>query len=106
MAVTLDASALYTNMVHEEGLNNLEAAFEKRDNPKVPTTFLVKLMEIILTQNIFEFHDQLWRQEIGAAMGSPPVSSYANILMADIDEIIKSLSQKYNINEIEARRLL
>ena len=60
----MDATALYRNMVHEEGLNNLEAALEKRDNPKLPTTFLVKLMEIILT------HD---------AMGSPPVPSYANI---------------------------
>ena len=64
MAVTLDATALYTNIIHEEGLNSLEAALEKRDNPKLPTTFLVKLMEIILT------HD---------AMGSPPVPSYANI---------------------------
>ena len=101
MAVTLDVTALYTNIIHEEGLNSLEAALEKRDKPKVPTTFLLKFMEIILMQNIFEFHDQLWRQEIGAAMGSPPVPSYANIFMADIDENIKACPKNITLLKLK-----
>ena len=72
----------------------MKLPWKKEKNPKIPTTFLVRLMEIILRQNIFEFHNQLWRQEIGAAMGSPPVPLYANICMADIGETIRSLAKK------------
>ena len=106
LLVSMDASSLYTNIIHEEGLNSLHEALEKRDNPKVPTKFLLDLMEIILRENIFEFHNQLWRQEIGAAMGSPPVLHYANVFMAQIDQIIKILGSKYNDAEKEALRLL
>ena len=45
-------------------------------------------MEIILKNNIFEFHEANWKQEIGAAMGCPPIPDYANIFMAPIDEQI------------------
>ena len=78
----------------------------KRVNPKVETQFLMKLLEIILTENIFEFHNQLWKQKIGAAMGSRPVPHYANNLMAEIDDKIEALAVKYNKNNIEALRLL
>ena len=63
-------------------------------------------MERVLSENIFEFHNQLYRQEIGAAMGSRPIPSYANIFMAEIDEQIRNLANKYNFNETEALRLL
>ena len=54
-------------------------ALSKRTNPKVPTSFLVKLMTILLYNNIFEFHDGYWRQDVGAAMGCKLVPDYANI---------------------------
>ena len=86
--------------------STVNKALEKRDNPKVPTKFLLHLMEIILRENIFEFHNQLWRQEIGAAMGSPPVLHYANVFMAQIYQIIKSLGSKYNDAEKKTVTLL
>ena len=46
-------------------------------------------MEIVLKQNIFEFDESYFKQEVGAAMGSKPVPSYANMLMAKIDKLIK-----------------
>ena len=47
-------------------------------------------MEIILNENIFEFHNLYWKQKIGAAMGSSPIPHYANIFMAKIGkEIMK-----------------
>ena len=67
----------------EEGLN-------KRANKEVPTNFLVKIMETILKNNIFEFHEGYYKQNIGAAMGSKPILPYANIFMAKIDRLLKN----------------
>ena len=87
---TWDVIGLFTNIIHEEGLQSIESELEKRDNPEVPTDFIVKLMEIILNNNIFEFHDSYWKQNVGAAMGSKPIPPYANIFMATIDKMIKN----------------
>jgi hypothetical protein len=48
-------------------------------------------MEILLYNNIFEFHDGYWRQNVGAAMGCKPVPDYANVFMETIDQIIEQL---------------
>ena len=48
-------------------------------------------MKIILNENIFEFHDALFKQNIGASMGSKPIPHYANVFMAMIDDLIKNL---------------
>ena len=40
------------------------------------------------------------------AMGSRPEPNYANIIMAEIDEKIKEIAQKYDKNNVEALRLL
>ena len=66
---------------------------------------LLKLMDIILNHNIFEFHDALWKQKIGAAMGSRPVPSYVDIFMAAFDKKIKQLNEKYNEDKNEALKL-
>ena len=81
----MDVIELFTNTIHDEGLHALKTRLDKRENPEVPTDILVKMMEIILKNNIFEFHDGYFRQNIGAAMGSRP---YANIFMETIDNLI------------------
>ena len=73
---------LYTNILHKDGLGSLQEGLESRKNPEVPTDYLLKFMEIILKSNLFIFHDELWRQEIGCAMGTKPAPSYADIFMA------------------------
>ena len=55
---------------------------DDRNYPELPTDYLVKLMEIILKNNLFNFHDELYRQEIGCAMGTKPAPSYADNFMA------------------------
>ena len=54
---------------------------------------------------IFEFHDSLWKQEVGAAMGSRPIPAHANIFMAKIDALVKTISRKYSMNNCEALTL-
>ena len=83
--------ALFTNIKHDEILQCLQNNLSKRQNTKVPTDFVMKLMKIILTQNRFSFHDALWKQEVGATMGSNPIPGYADSFMASIDNEIKSL---------------
>ena len=107
MLVTADVDALFTNILHEDGLKCLKEELDKRPSPKVPTEYLIKLMDIIFNQNIFSFHESLWKQKVGAAMGSKPVPSYANIFMARIlDRAIKNLGTKYNKDNIEAIEML
>ena len=87
-----DVFGLFTNISHDEGLHCRQEGLEKRYNPKMPTEFLLKLMKLILQNNTFTFHDGYWKQNIGAAMGSRPVPSYANIFMAKMDRLIKELN--------------
>ena len=50
-------------------------------------------MELILNNNLFSFHEGVFRQDIGGAMGSPPIPPYANLFMADqIDDKIKLIA--------------
>ena len=87
----MDATSLFTNITHTEGIDCLRDQLNERTNPKVKTEFLIKLMEIILYNNVFEFHETFWKQLVGAAMGSKPILPYANIFMAKIDKLIRSL---------------
>ena len=68
----------------------MEDELNKPEKQPIPNHFLVKLMDIILKNNIFEFHDALCIQNVGAAMGGKPIPPYANIFMAKIDKLIKS----------------
>ena len=93
MLVTIDVKALFTNILHEDGLKSLNEELESRKQ-EVPTEFLLQLMEILLKHNIFIFDEHHYKQDIGSAMGSPPVPSYANIFMArQIDPQIQSLGK-------------
>ena len=93
MLVTMDAIGLYTNIIHNEGIACMKTELNKRKNIEVPTDFILKLLHIILHNNVFEFHNTYWKQNIGAAMGSKPIPHYANTFMASIDNIIKELDK-------------
>ena len=60
--VTWDVEGLYSNILHEEGLQSLREGLDERVNPEIPTEYLLRLMEIILRNNLFNFHDGLYRQ--------------------------------------------
>ena len=94
--VTWDVVGLYNNILPEEGLGSLEEALDGRISPEIPTEYLVKLMDVILKNNIFTFHDEIWKQEIGCAMGTKSAPAYADVFMARrIEDKIISLAEKY-----------
>ena len=82
--VTVDVCSLYTNLDMTEGLGACREALEDRNDKKVHTDFIIKLLEIILKYNIFEFNEEMFIQMIGTAMGAVPAVSYANITMAKV----------------------
>ena len=78
MLVTWDVKGLFTNIVHEDGLQSLQDVLQENKQNEIPSHSIMKLMEIILHNNIFTFHYIHWKQAIGAAMGCRPIPSYAN----------------------------
>ena len=81
---------VYTPTFHE-GLDAVGEALDEREDKSVSTEFLIRLLELVLKHNIFEFNNQLYQQLIGTAMGTKCATNYSNIFMAHrIDpEIIK-----------------
>ena len=93
MLVSIDVSALYTNIPQDQGVEAVREALLERESSEVPTDFIIRLLEIILKYNIFEFNDELYLQLIGTSMGTRPAVSYANIFMARrIDNRISTLA--------------
>ena len=98
---------LDTNIPQKEGVQSVSECLEENPNPTVPSHFKVRLLEMILKYNIFEFDKSLYQQMVGTAMGSSLAPSYANMFMArQIDKKIKELAQKYGENNESPIKLL
>ena len=94
--VTIDVCSLYTNIPQSEGIESVREALDERKEKKVPTNFIISLLQIILMFNIFEFNSDFFIQLIGTAMGAVPAVSYANIFMARrIDPKILAVAEKF-----------
>ena len=53
-------------------------------------------MKLILENNIMEFNEEYFRQDIGAPMGSGPVPPYANIFIAKyVDPKLLEIAQQF-----------
>ena len=68
--VTMDVSSLYTNIDPMEGIEEVEKFLKTREDKSIPTGFLTRMLEQVLTMNIFEFDKKLFLQKIGTAMGT------------------------------------
>ena len=55
LLVTIDVSSLYTNIDQTEGLEAVKEALEERNEKKVPTNFIISLLQITLMFNLFEY---------------------------------------------------
>ena len=87
---SIDVKALFTNIPKQEGLKALNDAIETIEHKE----FVMKLMELVLNHNLFSFHEGIFRQEIGSAMGASPIPDYADIFMDIIDKQIKIAATK------------
>ena len=83
---TIDIDSLYTNIETKSGIETIKKYLNKFPDPKRPDSHLIKLLEINLTRNDFEFDNEYYLQISGTAMGKRFAPSYANIFMADWEE--------------------
>ena len=89
----MDISGAITNIPQDEGAQAVGEALNKRNVKSVPTEFIVRILELIQENNIFEFNSDLYSQQIGGAMGQRHVPPEANIFLARrIDNIIKVIA--------------
>ena len=70
------------SMPHEEGIETMREALNTRADQTISTAFLITLLTMVLTLNIFEFDGKLFLQLIGTAMGTIVAPTYANLFMA------------------------
>ena len=93
--VTIDVVGLYSNIPQEEARQRMEEALETRpecQKQKVPTKFLITLLHLVLSLNIFTFNENLYKQLWGVAMGTRCAPTVANIFMGHIEKKILDLS--------------
>ena len=73
----------------------LKKALGKRRNKTVSTESLIELVELVLTNNYFEFNDKFRKQKEDTTIGTKLAPSYAIIFMAALEkEILGSLIEK------------
>ncbi|KAL2076549.1 hypothetical protein ACEWY4_027852 [Coilia grayii] len=83
---TVDVDSLYTNIDTTLGLQALKDTFALYPDPLRPDSFILKLLEITLTKNDFEFNGKFYLQTCGCAMGRKYSPSYADIYLARWEE--------------------
>ena len=99
MIATFDVTNLFTIIPQEEGMQLTREALNKRKNQSVPTEFIVRLLDIVLSETIFQFSDQIFKQNVGTSMGSNPAPHFADIFMANIDNKIWEITIKLKETE-------
>ena len=88
--LSMDVTALYTNIPHNEGLVALRHYLDLRPTPCPPTDTIIRLAELVLNLNSFEFNEAFYQQVSGVAMGTKMGPSYACLFMGYIEHQIMS----------------
>lgn len=91
--ISADVSALYTNIPHEDGIRACQEALDKRPELNPPTEHLIRLLELVLKLNHFEFNGKFYLQIEGTAIGTPTAPSYANTFMGRLERRMLDSSQ-------------
>ncbi len=83
-------------------MDAMKRSLELRTDKTVPSDFLIKLIQLVLTYNVFEFGKTL--QCLGTAMGNCCAPNYANIMMNDLNIKIRNLGKGIMTAEDLARQ--
>lgn len=86
LLVTGDVSALYTNMHINRTIDCVKKAFRNNKDDKRPDDQIIKLLEISLNNNDFEFDGKYYLQILGTAMGKRFAPALANLYLLEFDE--------------------
>jgi hypothetical protein len=85
---TMDIKSLYTVIPNNEGLRALRIFLDKRRSCVPPTSTLVRLAQLVLETNCFEFNDKFYQQIGGVCMGTRMGPTYACLFMGFLENRI------------------
>ena len=85
---TLDITSLYTNIPHLEGIQSTKEmlAIHKPPDTLPHNSYIIELLELVLTNNHLEFNGEFYHQLSGTAMGTRLAPSYANLFMTKFED--------------------
>jgi hypothetical protein len=91
---TADITSLYTNIPTNDGIEKTTKMYQAHtpQQQQINETALRSILYNTLTQNIFTFNDQHYRQIHGTAMGTIMAPTYANCYLRYLEEIEKPLN--------------
>ena len=81
----MDIKSLYTVIPNPDGLDALKYFLDKRSKLQPTTTTILRLTELVLTLNHFEFDGNFYNQIRKVAMGTKMGPSYACLFMGYIE---------------------
>ena len=86
---TLDITSLYTNIPHNEGTQAIKEflAIHRDTNTLPHNSYMIELLEVVLTNNYFVFNGKHYHQKSGTAMGTKLAPSCANLFMTKFEQI-------------------
>jgi len=88
--VTGDITSLYPNMKHDIMLDSIKKIFKTYPDVNRPENYLLKLLELIVKNNDFEFNSETYLQVCGCPIGKIIGPSAANIYLIDFDKAAMS----------------
>ena len=88
LSCTLDVTSLYTNIPHLEGIQSIKEmlAIHKPPDMLPHNSYIIETLELVLTNNHFEFNGEFYHQLSGTAMGTKLAPSYANLFMTKFED--------------------
>ena len=78
---------LYTNIPHNEGIQSTKEmlAIHKPPDSVPHNSYIIELLELVLTNNHFEFNGKYYHQLSVTAMGTKLAPSCANLFMTKFE---------------------
>ena len=87
--VTFDVESLYTNIEHNLGIEAITYwlnQYRHEVNQRFTNEFITDAIKIVLENNTFFFNDEFYLQTSGTAMGTKMAPTYANLVLAYLEE--------------------
>ena len=88
LLVTMDVTSLYTNIPIDAGIRAALRALERdrRGAVKPKNISIIKMLEMVLKRNNFQFNGNHYLQVGGTAIGTKAAPSFAILYMGDFEE--------------------
>ena len=83
---TMDITALYTSIPNNDAMLALKHFLDRRPNPYFKTDIILRLAELVLKMNTFQFNGEHFSQTGGVAMGTKMGPSFACLFVGYLEE--------------------